>query len=150
MQIALREARSAAREGEVPVGAVAVLDGKLLAQNHNRSLQLNDPTAHAEMLVLRGCGEQLSNYRLNGLDLYVTLEPCAMCAGGLLWARVRRLVFAARDEKAGAVVSQAKLLTPGRFNHTIEVESGVQDEAARRLLRQFFERRRQEKQDGWI
>ncbi len=150
MQIALTEAKTATREGEVPVGAVAVLNGELLAKDHNRSIQLNDPTAHAELLLLRRCGAQLSNYRLNGVDLYVTLEPCAMCAGGLVWARIRRLVFAAEDKKSGAVTSKAALLAPDLFNHRVEVVSGVLAEAAGQIVREFFERRREKNWEGSI
>ena len=125
MEVALEEARQAAREGEVPVGAVVVRHGELLARDHNRSIQRSDPTAHAEILVLRRAGKLLSNYRLTGSDLYVTLEPCAMCAGALVWARVDRLFYAAPDLKAGAVSSRVGLLQPGLFNHSPEVVSGV-------------------------
>ncbi len=142
MKIALEEARLAASEGEVPVGAVAVLDGGLVARAHNRSIQLNDPTAHAEVLALREAGRRLSNYRLGGLRLYATLEPCAMCAGSLIWARIDRLVFGARDEKAGAVVSVAELLRPGRFNHDVEFEEGILAADCREVIRDFFRTRR--------
>jgi tRNA(adenine34) deaminase len=142
MNLALEEARTAAKEDEVPVGAVAVSEGGLVARDHNRSIQLHDPTAHAEQLVLRQAGQKLSNYRLNQVDLYVTLEPCAMCAGALLWARVKQLVFGARDEKAGAVFSKVSLLSPGLFNHPIQVVEGVLAEASRDLLQQFFSQRR--------
>ena len=142
MGVALAEARQAAREGEVPVGAVVVHDGELLARDHNRSIQRSDPTAHAEILVLRRAGELLSNYRLTGSELYVTLEPCAMCAGALVWARVKRLFYAAPDPKAGAVSSRAGLLKPGLFNHSPEVVSGVREAEARRLLQDFFSRLR--------
>ena len=128
------------------MGAVAVGNGKLLVKDHNRCVQLSDPTAHAEILVLRRCGAKLSNYRLNGVDLYVTLEPCAMCAGALVWARIRRLLFAAKDEKSGAVTSRAALLTPGLFNHRVEVVPGILAEPARRFLQEFFAGRRKEKQ----
>ena len=142
MQLALEEAHKAAREGEVPVGAVGVLGGQLIVRDHNRSIQQQDPTAHAEILALRQAGRYLSNYRLNGLEVYVTLEPCAMCAGALLWARVERLVFGARDEKAGAVSSKALLLSPGRFHHHVEIVEGVLAEPCRQILRQFFTSRR--------
>jgi tRNA(adenine34) deaminase len=143
MAIALEEARLARTEGEVPIGAVAVLQGQLLARDHNRSIQLCDPSAHAEILVVRTAGSRLSNYRLGGVELYVTLEPCAMCAGALIWGRVARLVYGATDEKAGAVVSRTRLLNPGLFNHTVEVTAGVRAEECRRILRDFFEARRQ-------
>jgi tRNA(adenine34) deaminase len=142
MRMALKEARLAAAENEVPVGAVAVLDGKLLARDHNRSLQLSDPTAHAEILVLRAAGKALGNYRLNGVDLFVTVEPCPMCAGSLIWARISRLVFGTADEKGGGVVSKLDLLNPGRFNHSVEVVSGVCAEEARGILQHFFAARR--------
>ncbi len=142
MRAALEEAALAAREHEVPVGAVAVLEGELLARDHNRSIQLSDPTAHAEMLVLREAGRVLDNYRLGGVELYVTIEPCAMCAGALIWARVARLVYGAADEKAGAVHSRATLLEAGRFNHRVEVVAGVAEPECRELMRDFFRSRR--------
>jgi tRNA(adenine34) deaminase len=142
MKLALEEAHKAAQEQEVPVGAVAVLDGELVAQEHNRSIQLHDPTGHAEILVLRNAGQKLSNYRLKNLEIYVTLEPCAMCAGALLWARIQRLVFGARDEKAGAVFSKASLLSEGRFNHTVQVVEGILAQPSRELLQEFFAARR--------
>ena len=142
MKLALEEAHKAAQEQEVPVGAVAVLDGELVAQEHNRSIQLHDPTGHAEILVLREAGQKLSNYRLKNLEIYVTLEPCAMCAGALLWARIQRLVFGARDEKAGAVFSKASLLSECRFNHTVQVVEGILAQPSRELLQEFFARRR--------
>ena len=142
MKLALEEAHKAAQEQEVPVGAVAVLDGELVAQEHNRSIQLHDPTGHAEILVLREAGQKLSNYRLKNLEIYVTLEPCAMCAGALLWARIQRLVFGARDEKAGAVFSKASLLSEGRFNHTVQVVEGILAQPSRELLQEFFAKRR--------
>ncbi len=142
MKLALEEAHKAAQEQEVPVGAVAVLDGELVAQEHNRSIQLHDPTGHAEILVLREAGQKLSNYRLKNLEIYVTLEPCAMCSGALLWARIQRLVFGARDEKAGAVFSKASLLSEGRFNHTVQVVEGILAQPSRELLQEFFARRR--------
>ena len=142
MKLALEEAHKAAQEQEVPVGAVAVLEGELVAREHNRSIQLHDPTGHAEILVLREAGHKLSNYRLKNLEIYVTLEPCAMCAGALLWARIQRLVFGARDEKAGAVFSKASLLSEGRFNHTVQVVEGILAQPSRELLQEFFARRR--------
>ncbi len=142
MQLALEEAHKAAQEEEVPVGAVAVLEGELVAREHNRSIQLHDPTGHAEILVLREAGQKLSNYRLKNLEIYVTLEPCAMCAGALLWARIQQLVFGARDEKAGAVFSKASLLSEGRFNHTVQVVEGILAQPSRELLQEFFTDRR--------
>ena len=142
MEVALQEARQAASEGEVPIGAVAVQKQEILCRDHNRSIQLSDPTAHAEVLVLREAGRKLANYRLPEVNLYVTLEPCAMCAGALIWARVNRLVFGVRDEKSGAVFSRASLLEPGRFNHSIDVIEGVLPEESKQMLQQFFSSRR--------
>jgi tRNA(adenine34) deaminase len=142
MTIALEEADAAAREGEIPIGAVAVWQGGLLARNHNRSIQLHDPTAHAEILVLREAARLLQNYRLPGAEIYVTVEPCAMCAGALVWARVSRLVFGARDDKAGAVFSKLETLRPGLLNHCVAVTEGVRDEECRAALRRFFADRR--------
>jgi len=142
MLLALEEARQAAAEGEVPIGAVAVLDDVLLARGHNSNIRLKDPTAHAEILVLREAGRQLGNYRLPGVELYVTVEPCSMCAGALVWARVSRLIFGTRDEKAGAVFSKFELLAPGRLNHTVVVTESVLSDECRELLKDFFQARR--------
>ncbi len=142
MLLALEEARLAAAEGEVPIGAVAVLEDVLLARGHNCNIQLKDPTAHAEILVLREAGRRVGNYRLPGVELYVTVEPCSMCTGALVWARVSRLVFGSRDEKAGAVVSQFELLAPGRLNHVVAVTEGVFADECRKLLKEFFQARR--------
>ena len=138
MELALAEASKAACADEVPVGAVAVLENRLVAADHNRSRELNDPTAHAEILVLRQAGRTLGNYRLSGLALYVTLEPCSMCAGAMIWARIENLVFGARDQKAGAVVSKASLLEKGRFNHNVLWRGGVLEERCPSLLQGFF------------
>ena len=142
MELALQEATTAAQEGEVPIGAVAVRGDQLLARDHNRSVQLHDPTAHAELLVLRKAGSKISNYRLNGVEIYVTVEPCAMCAGALIWSRVKRLIFAARDDKSGAVYSRISLLTSGLFNHKLEIVEGILAEPSRQILRKFFSARR--------
>ena len=142
MNQALEEAQTAAGEGEVPVGAVAVSGGELVARDHNRSIQLHDPTAHAEQLVLRQAGRRLSNYRLKHVEIYVTLEPCAMCAGALIWGRIKQLVFGARDQKAGAVFSRASLLSKGLFNHDIQVIEGVLADPCREILQHFFSQRR--------
>lgn len=142
MEIALEEAMRAESEGEVPIGAIAVLDDRIIARNHNRCIQLHDATAHAEMLVLREAGRVLSNYRLNGVSVYATVEPCPMCCGALIWSRVSRLVFGTRDEKAGAVFSRVSLLEPGLFNHDLKVEEGVMADECRAILRRFFSERR--------
>jgi tRNA(adenine34) deaminase len=138
MEQALQEAEKAAAEGEVPIGAVVVLGDELISRDHNRSIQLSDPTAHAEILALRSAGRCLGNYRLNGVSVFVTVEPCPMCAGSLLWARVSEVVFGAWDEKSGALGSKVNLLSPGLFNHVVEVEGGILEEPCRELLRQFF------------
>jgi tRNA(adenine34) deaminase len=142
MAIALEEAVKAGAEGEVPVGAILVAGGQMIARGHNRSIGLLDPTAHAEILVLREGAVELGNYRLSGSILYVTLEPCAMCAGALLQARIKRLVFGAEDPKAGAVRSVYFLLEDDRQNHRVEVTGGVLREECRQVLRQFFQERR--------
>ncbi|MBI4462975.1 MAG: tRNA adenosine(34) deaminase TadA [Acidobacteria bacterium] len=148
MRLALEEAEAAAHAGEVPVGAVIVLAGEVLARAHNSSIARNDPTAHAEILALRLAGERLANYRLSGADVYVTLEPCAMCAGALVQARVRRLVYGADDPKAGAVRSCARLLEAPFLNHCIEVRPGVFAEPCGALLERFFAQRRAEEKSS--
>ncbi len=137
MEIALEEAAAAAREGEVPVGAVLVKEGEVLARDHNRTISLCDPTAHAEILVLREGAKKLGNWRLLGCDLYVTIEPCVMCAGAMVQARIRRLIFGARDEKGGALTLYG-ISADGRLNHRVEVVEGVRAEEARALLQEFF------------
>ncbi|MBZ5566016.1 MAG: tRNA adenosine(34) deaminase TadA [Acidobacteriia bacterium] len=142
MRLALREATRGAREQEVPVGAAVVRDGQVLARAHNRPIGLHDPTAHAEVLALRRAARKLGNYRLTGCDLYVTIEPCAMCAGAIVQARVRRVVFGATDPKAGASGSALKVLNHPKLNHQVEVVAGVLAEECATLLRQFFRARR--------
>ncbi len=144
MRIALEEARSAGEEGEVPIGAVLVSEGKVIGRGRNRPVSLSDPTAHAEILALREGGRKVGNYRLSGCTLYVTLEPCIMCAGALLQARVGRLVFGAEDPKAGAVSSLYSVLEDSRLNHRVEVISGVLKDECRELLRRFFRERRKD------
>ncbi len=142
MGIALEEAHAAAREGEVPVGAVLVKDGLMLARDHNRSIALKDPTAHAEILVLRKGGEVLRNYRLVGTVLYVTAEPCPMCAAAMVHGRVARLVFGTLEPKLGAVESRFRLLDQGVMNHRIVVEKEVREEECAEVLKAFFASRR--------
>jgi len=140
---ALAQARLALAAGEVPVGAVAVGErGELLGRAHNRPLTLSDPTAHAEVLALREAARLLGNYRLLAVSLYVTIEPCLMCTGALLQARVRRLVFGAPDPKAGACVSLYRLPEDPRLNHRLEVLAGVREAECRELLQEFFQARR--------
>jgi tRNA(adenine34) deaminase len=139
---ALAEARDALAAGEVPVGAVVVLEGVIIGQGHNRPIALSDPTAHAEILALRRAAERAGNYRLVGATLYATVEPCAMCAGAALHARVARLVYGAPDPNAGAVQSLFRLLDDPRLNHRIETVGGVLAVESAALLRAFFEVRR--------
>ena len=143
MQIALEEAERAAERGEVPVGAVLVdADGRILGRDGNRSVEKNDPTGHAEINVLRQAGENRSNYRLTDTTLYVTVEPCIMCAGAIVHARVSRLVFGAKDPKTGAFVSCYQVGSDQKLNHDIEVTGGILREECGELLRSFFRSRR--------
>lgn len=142
MEAALHEARAAAEAGEVPIGAVVLREDIIVARGQNRVLRDNDPTAHAEMVALREAAAALGNYRLNGCTLYVTLEPCAMCAGAMIHARLDRLVFAAADPKAGACGSVLSVLNHDKLNHQMQVEQGLMAEEAAGLLRAFFRERR--------
>jgi len=142
MTEALAEASLAEAEGEVPVGAVIVADDELIGRGHNRPIQLHDPTGHAEILALRGAASSLGNYRLPGTTLYVTVEPCLMCMGALLQARIQRLVFGCHDPKAGAAGSLYDVSSDPRLNHRMEVIAGVKEEECRELLRRFFRARR--------
>jgi tRNA(adenine34) deaminase len=142
MQLALAEARLAAEAGEVPIGAVVVHGGVIVARGQNRVLRDVDPTAHAEIVAMRDAAGALSNYRLNGCTLYVTLEPCAMCAGAMIHARLDRLVFAAADPKAGAAGSVLTVLNHPQLNHQMQVEQGILGDEAAELLRSFFRERR--------
>src|SRR5712664_2667113 len=142
MQEALAEARASASAGEVPIGAVLVHDGKILARSGNRTIRDNDPTAHAEIIVLREAARLLSNYRLANTALYVTIEPCSMCAGAIIQARVPRLVYGAEDPKGGAVRSCFEILSNPRLNHQVEVSAGVLAAEAAAVLQSFFAARR--------
>jgi tRNA(adenine34) deaminase len=142
MQIALEEARAAAAAGEVPVGAVVTRAGVVIARARNRMREGRDPTAHAEMVALRAAAEALGTSRLDECDLWVTLEPCAMCAGAIALARIRRLYFAAPDPKGGAVLHGPRLFAQPTCHHAPEVYSGLGEEEAAGLLRAFFEERR--------
>ena len=143
MKMALQEAAAAGERGEVPVGAVLVgKDGKVLARNGNRCIEYHDPAGHAELLVLRQAGTILRNYRLLGTTLYATIEPCAMCAGAMVHARISRLVFGAADPKTGAAVSLYQIPQDQRLNHRIEVQSGIMAEECAMLLKDFFKSRR--------
>lgn len=145
MKLALEYAQSAADENEVPVGAVLVRNEELLAGAGNRPIADCDPTGHAEIRVLRAAAEKESNYRLPGTTLYVTLEPCTMCVGAIVHARVSRVVFAAREPKAGAIVSQNKLLEHASMNSFVSFTEGVLAEESSQLLTRFFETRREHK-----
>lgn len=142
MQAARAEAKAAASLGEVPVGAVVVRNGETIGTGLNRSIRDADPTAHAEVVAIRAAGRAEQNYRLNGATLYVTLEPCAMCVGAMIQARISRLVFGAYDEKAGAAGSVLDLAHDRRLNHSIEVNGGLQEKECAALLTRFFESRR--------
>lgn len=144
MRSALAEARKASREGEVPVGAVVVREGQVLARAHNRPIALSDPAAHAEILALRRAARKLGNYRLSGCSLYVTIEPCAMCAGAAVHSRVKRVVFGAPDPKAGAAGSVLEVLRHPKLNHRVEVSGGVRERECGDLLRAFFRSKRSE------
>lgn len=144
MKIAIEEAKKAARHGEVPIGAVLVKGERILAKDHNRCIQLSDPTAHAEILVLRKGGRVLKNYRLNQTNLYVTAEPCLMCASAMLHARISRLVFGAWEKKFGAVESTFRLFEKKGLNHQVEVRGGILEKKCSDLLRNFFKRKREQ------
>jgi tRNA(adenine34) deaminase len=142
MREALMEAEQAYIKGEVPIGAILVCDGKIIARDHNRREELSDPTAHAEILVLRQAGSLLGSWRLTGAALYVTIEPCPMCAGALVQARVGRLIFGATDPKAGAIESLYRIADDERLNHRLHITGGVLAEEAAALIRRFFQSRR--------
>jgi tRNA(adenine34) deaminase len=143
MQRALAEAQAAAERGEVPIGAVVVgPDGALIAADGNRTLELNDPTAHAELLVIRAACAQLGSQRLTGCDLYVSLEPCPMCAAAISFARIRRLYYGAADPKGGAVEHGARVFHQPTCHHAPEIYPGIDEERAAALLQAFFQARR--------
>ena len=142
MALALAEARRAEDEGEVPVGAVVVLDGRVMGRGRNRVITASDPTAHAEILALREAAAATGNYRLTGAALYATLEPCAMCCGAAVNARVARVVYGATDPKAGAAESLYRLLEDTRLNHRATVSAGVLSQECGALLSEFFQKRR--------
>ncbi len=142
MRLALQEAERAFEAGEVPVGAVVVRGGQVVGRGHNQVERLQDPTAHAEMIAVSAACQTLGSKNLSGCALYVTLEPCPMCAGALVWARLDRLVFGAFDEKAGAASTLYDIPRDGRLNHQLEAVSGVEAERSASLLRAFFRQRR--------
>lgn len=145
MRAALAEAEKAAVLGEVPVGAVAVLDGQIIGRGYNRKESDQDPTAHAELIALKEAAEFLNNWRLIGVTLYSTLEPCPMCAGAMIQARLPRLIYGAKDLRFGADGSILDIFTEPRFNHRVEVVSGVLEVEAAEMLQTFFRRLRETK-----
>jgi len=142
MKIAIKEAFKAKAEGEVPVGAVLVKDGQLIAQAHNQPISKNDPTAHAEIQLLRVAGMKLQNYRLTRTTLYVNLEPCAMCFGAMMHARISRLIFGAHDPKTGVCGSSLDLTTRNYFNNDIDINGGILENECSKVLQDFFKYRR--------
>ena len=143
MEQALAEARLALAAGEIPVGAIVVTkDGKIAGRGYNRPITAHDPTSHAEIVALREAARQLGNYRLTGMTLYCTLEPCVMCAGAMVHARIARLVFGAHDPKAGAAGSIYNVVSDPRLNHHPEIVPGVRESECRKLLQEFFEWKR--------
>lgn len=147
MRAALDEARRAHRAGEVPVGAIVVSDGRIVGRGFNQPIAAADPTAHAEIVALRDAARAVGNYRLVGATMYVTIEPCLMCAGALVHARVATLVFGAREPKAGAVVSTLRALEHEALNHRVEVVEGVLEEECRAVVQAFFRERREAGRD---
>ena len=142
MQIAIKEAIKAEKDGEVPVGAVLIKDGLIIAKAHNQPISTNDATAHAEIQLIRAAGKIQENYRLTGTSLYVTLEPCAMCLGAMMHARVERIVYGAHDPKTGVCGSSENLIDANCFNHKIALTGGVLDSECKKLLKKFFISRR--------
>ena len=142
MERALAEAAAAQAGGEVPIGCVIVRSQDLIATGQNRNLRDNDPSAHAEIVALRAAGQKLGNHRLEHCELYVVIEPCAMCAGAMVHARLKRLIYGAPDPKAGAVESVMKVLNHPRLNHQMEVVGGVLADRCSQMLREFFRERR--------
>jgi tRNA(adenine34) deaminase len=142
MKMALEEAENAGRGGEVPIGAVLIKGDRVIARDHNRCIELNDPTAHAEVLVLRKGGELLENYRLSDTTIYVTAEPCPMCTAAMIHSRISRLVFGTREPKFGAVESKFSLLDGEGFNHRVKVEHGILEKECAEILKSFFSKKR--------
>ena len=142
MKIAISEASVAKNEGEIPVGAVLIHNNKLIAKAHNQPILNHDPTAHAEVIAIRKAGKKLNNYRLAGSTLYVTLEPCAMCLGAIMHARIERIVFGASDPKTGVCGSKADLTSEAFFTHKVKVDGGVLEEENKEILQSFFKSKR--------
>ena len=142
MSVAIELAKQAGESGEVPVGAVLILDDKMIGKGRNQSIELNDPSAHAEIQALREGGSKIGNYRLNGSKIYVTIEPCTMCIGALVHARIEKLIFGAREPKSGAVSCTNDILEKHSFNHRFKVIEGVLEDECSQLMRNFFRARR--------
>ena len=139
---ALKEAKKARYKGEVPVGAVLVLKNKIIGRGHNKSITLKDPTAHAEIIALRAASKRSGNYRLNGSKMYVTIEPCPMCAGALVWARVSEIIFGAYDKKAGACGTLFDIANNKQLNHRIKIRGGILEKECRTMIQKFFIKKR--------
>ena len=144
MKEALQEARKAAAEGEVPIGAVIVREGEIIARAHNKTEQDKDPTAHAEMLAIRKAAEHLGGWRLTGCSMFVTTEPCSMCAGAIVWSRIEKLYIGTMDPKAGACGSLMNIPQDSRLNHYVEIETGLMREECAGLMKDFFRKLRSE------
>ena len=144
MALAIKQAIKADTKGEVPIGAVLIKDEQLIAQAHNQPISTNDATAHAEIQLLRAAGKQQKNYRLVNTTIYVTLEPCAMCLGAMLHARIKRMVYGASDSKTGVCGSRADLTTESFFNHEMEISGGILEKECKELLQAFFQSRRKD------
>ena len=142
MSIAIELAKQAEANGEVPVGAVLILDDKMIGKGRNQSIEINDPSAHAEIQALREGGSKIGNYRLNGSKIYVTIEPCTMCIGALIHARIEKLVFGAKEPKSGAVSYARDTLEKNSFNHRFKVIEGILEDECSQLMRNFFRARR--------
>ena len=145
MGLALEEAEVAEREGEVPIGAVIVREGEIISRAHNEVEKRQDPTAHAEILAIRRAGEKLGNWRLNGCEMYVTIEPCPMCTMASILARISRVIYGAKDIRMGGLGTKVNLNKRGLFNHYIEVKGGIRAEEAEEIIRRFFKRIREER-----
>ena len=142
MQEAIKEAEKAKEKDEVPVGCVIVKNDKIISRAHNLTIRTNDPTAHAEILAIKKAAKKTNNYRLTNCDMYVTIEPCPMCAGALIWARIDRVFYGACDKKAGACGSVINITNNNKFNHTIKIESGILQKRCSKLIKNFFKEKR--------
>ena len=139
---AIKEAKKALKKGEVPVGCVIVKDGKIISRAHNLTVKKNDPTAHAEILALKKAAQKTGNYRLTNCEMYVIIEPCPMCAGAAVWARIKKIIFGVHDEKSGACGSVVNIAGNKKLNHRVEIKSGVFSGKCADLIKEFFKERR--------